>query len=741
MGQTLTTAALLCTINAVLGWYLGYQAVGAYVGFWLLAALAVLTASSVTRRAFPPAGQADTIIRIAVLSFAVIVLCGLALGSSGRLALTPYLVLEAALLGSSMFLESRRRPAPAPRQYLVPLPVVGVTAAMLAFVAGFAMTHSPLTLYDSLSYHLFFAARWLQDQRLSIIQTPFSDVAQAYAPGNGELFFLWLMLPFHGDLLARIGQLPFCLLGGVTLYALARRLGAKPEHAIYAPAFYLLSRPIVEQAVGADVDLVCAATFLTSIYLGIIAVDTDERRDWVLWGISLGLYWGSKYVSLVYTPVLLLLPLIRGPRPKALWALPGILLFAMPWYLRNWMIAGSPIYPASLTVAGIAIAHGAFSRDAMLNTIFHTNDFRLFPVMAAHAVGPTLFLFWLPFACLGAASVVVRRRWWPDGYVLLVPVLMVPLYWFGIPANVDSRFLLPAAGVAMVPFAFAFRTSERWNACVHGVYALGMLWILVGMHAVIPMKVPWFMGGWLALDGLVGPRFVTWYLALAAAVALAWFLGLRRVRWAVSALVAICGTAAVVLAAGSDRWCRPSQCDVLDTTSPYIRSGLLAGWRWVAENTAHATFAYTGINLPYPLSGDRLTNRVYYVNIDRHLDWRFHDYDRAQRRRRGSLPPSPALATSSGELMPVSQHAGPHEDAVRPRYERMEGHPQAWVHNLQALAVDHLFVSVLSAYEIDYVWHNPQGFPIEDEWARADPRAFRLVYENPQVRIYAVDLR
>src|SRR6266851_5503103 len=203
MGQMLTTAALLCTINAALGWYLGYQAVGAYVGFWLLAALAVMTASSVTHRAFPPAGQADTIIRITVLSFAVVVLCGLVLGGSGLLALTPYLVLEAALLGSSMFLEPRHRPAPAPRQYLAPLAVVGVTAAMLAFIVGFAMTHSPLTLYDSLSYHLFFAARWLQDHRLSIIPTPFSDVAQAYAPGNGELFFLWLMAPFRGDLLAR----------------------------------------------------------------------------------------------------------------------------------------------------------------------------------------------------------------------------------------------------------------------------------------------------------------------------------------------------------------------------------------------------------------------------------------------------------------------------------------------------------------------------------------------------------
>jgi hypothetical protein len=46
-------------------------------------------------------------------------------------------------------------------------------------------------------------------------------------------------------------------------------------------------------------------------------------------------------------------------------------------------------------------------------------------------------------------------------------------------------------------------------------------------------------------------------------------------------------------------------------------------------------------------------------------------------------------------------------------------------------------VSVLSAYEVDFVSHNAGGFPIEDDWARADP-AFTLVYENGQVRIYGL---
>src|SRR5581483_10217506 len=134
--------------------------------------------------------------------------------------------------------------------------------------------------------------------------------------------------------------------------------------------------------------------------------------------------------------------------------------------------------------------------------------------------------------------------------------------------------------------------------------------------------------------------------------------------------------------------------------------------------------------------GPQLQNRVVYVNIDRHPSWRFHDYDHAARQRL-AVSGQEALATSSGVLVPLAAAGGP-VDAVRPRFERMRGDRGAWVDNLRLAHVDHLFISALSAYEIDYVWHDAGGFPIEETWARADPDRFRLLYENPQVRIYAV---
>jgi hypothetical protein len=165
---------------------------------------------------------------------------------------------------------------------------------------------------------------------------------------------------------------------------------------------------------------------------------------------------------------------------------------------------------------------------------------------------------------------------------------------------------------------------------------------------------------------------------------------------------------------------------------------MLDGWRWVDEHVSHSTIAYTGNNVPYPLAGPHLTNRVVYVNIDRHRDWRLHDYARAHRGRRDDSPPVAPLAVSSGVLMPLPGPPRWHVDAVRPRYERLQGDRAAWTANLKSLGVDRVFVSALSAYEIDYVTHNEGGFPVEDEWARTDPSTFTLLYENAQVRLYAV---
>jgi hypothetical protein len=724
MRPLFTAISLACLAIAAIGWPLGYHSPESFLRFWAMSLFVGLSAARLERHIWSASDRLDAALRTAVIAFTLIVAGGMILGGLGWVAPVPFVLFDGAVFGA-VWLLTRAVP-PAPAQAAIdtsfPLPAVAAIAAMVVLVVAVGMTRPPQA-YDSLNYHLYFPARWIQDGRLSIVPTPFGDEAPAYAPVNGELFFLWLMVPLHGDLAARAGQVPFYLLAGLALYALARRLGARPEHAIYAPAFFLLANPIVDQATGANVDLVCSSMFLVSLYFIIRAIDTDELRDWLFAGVCLGLYGGTKFVSLVFAPALIL-PLVwksvqdrRLPSHRTWWALPGIFACALPWYARNWFVAGSPVYPASLGFGPITIARGAFTRQAMLHSPFHvaTSDWLALIVSVIHAFDLPLLLVALPFLVIGALSLARRWRSWPVGVFLIVPILLVPLYWFGLPENVETRFLAPLVGLALVPMAFVFGTRPAWNALVHGLYAAGLVWIVLGMQVSVPSpdSLPWLMKGWLTLQGSLNPRFGWVALGVAGAGA-AWYAAYRTRRTGIGPL-ACCAIACALVGGASERGCPPNGCEFLETAPNFIRRTTEDGWAWMTAHAAHATVAYTGTNIPYALFGDRLTNRVYYVNIGYHADWRFNDYDRARRRRPDYQPP----------------------DRTRPRYERQNGNPAAWMENLRSRGVNYLFIGAMSSFE-DSLWQTDEGFPVEDRWAESEPGAFDLLFANPDVRIYAV---
>jgi hypothetical protein len=209
-----------------------------------------------------------------------------------------------------------------------------------------------------------------------------------------------------------------------------------------------------------------------------------------------------------------------------------------------------------------------------------------------------------------------------------------------------------------------------------------------------------------------------------------------RRRAVVAAAVAMAAAAGATLSIGAERWCLPGRCEYVRFEDPHFQVGYLYGARWLTENVHDSNVAYAGVNLPYPLSGTRLTNTVRYVNTDNHLSWRFDQYAAAYRQGTFPVPVGPPLATSSGVLMPAD---GP--DAIRPRFERRAGDPEAWKMNLARERIGYLFVMTLDGYEIDYNRHDAQGFPVEDAWARSDPAQFHLVYSNDAVRIYEVSLQ
>jgi len=402
-------------------------------------------------------------------------------------------------------------------------------------------------------------------------------------------------------------------------------------------------------------------------------------------------------------------------------------------------VAGSPIYPSSLSIAGFTVAQGAYTHAAMANSILHSTEIRYLPVMLSLAFGTTVFFFWIPGALVGAWRLLSSGPRWPHVFLLVAPMVMAFLNWFAVPDNLDCRFLLPVTMLAWLPVVFAFGRTRIWNGVVHVVLIAGLLWIAVGWHGELPVEpLPWPIGNWLTFGGFVGAPYVLIFLGLAAAtiVLVRWTgVGARHFLTVLTALTIAAGAS---LALTSRRWCPPDGCDFLELSPTYIHTPTLLAWAWVRDHVSNATIAYAGNNLPYPLTGERLTNRVRYVNIDYHQNWRFHDYDRFHRRTRATAPADSLLAVSSGMLKPLPDPPQWHSDAVRPRYERMQGDRAVWINNLKTAGVRYLFVSALSVYERDFMWHTADGFPIEDEWARTSANAFRVVYENSDVRIFEV---
>src|SRR3989442_12010196 len=83
----LTLIGVLFAANAWVGWLLGYHSVSRYVIFWTLSALALATAWNTVTRVFPAVSRVDAIIRVGVVTFAVVVVAGVLLRRARRVAI------------------------------------------------------------------------------------------------------------------------------------------------------------------------------------------------------------------------------------------------------------------------------------------------------------------------------------------------------------------------------------------------------------------------------------------------------------------------------------------------------------------------------------------------------------------------------------------------------------------------------------------------------------------------------
>ena len=392
-----------------------------------------------------------------------------------------------------------------------------VTGQILALVAALA----PPTAKDTLLYHYALPKAWIAVGQAIVI--PYNIAG--YYPLGVEMHAVWAML-LGAPLGARVAEAAagatlflFAPLLAMTVYGWARERGADRTWAA-ATALVIAWIPTgYEVAASAYVDLALA---------GYTALAVRAFGRWWTSGQSRQLAWVAAGVggalSIKLSAAFLLLPLAllgllhalgtgsqdrETARPSTALTAAGVLgalalgvTLAAPWYVRNWIRTGSPLFPFYLEIWPAKAPGWDLERSRLYETLFSLYgdisgplDYLWSPIRLAVAAQPDQPAFYdgvLGIAFLFALPVLAWALWRRrlDVELRLAVLVSAGLFVFWLFSSQQLRYLLPAAAGLAVAIAVAGSGLER------GLSRPLCGLVVAGAALGLPVVLAWF----LALD-------------------------------------------------------------------------------------------------------------------------------------------------------------------------------------------------------------------------------------------------
>jgi len=621
------------------------------------------TAGRIARAAFRDrdVGGAEHLAAVGAIAFALLALVVRVAGLAG--VFVPWVVAAGCaatgLAGLAIRLPDGRSPGAADRlrefgAWLAERPVRALVAAPIAVVFVLEVSRAllmPPLAYDSLTYHMAFVARWVQDGAIRPLGSPFGGAEPGAWPaaiGNyarfpvlGQVLPAAIVLPFGTDLLANLSGFPWLGLVAVACHGIARRLGASRPFALLAAAFVAACPAALAYATTQYVDLQVTALVLIATLFVLRWQDRERTADVIVAYLAMGLALGTKLTAAAPIAILggahLAVAAARARRDRnvrrvALVGLGAAVVLAAggEQYARNLADTGNPIHPYPLAIAGVELAprsaylervySEARTGSDMMDAIALRTTFAYAPEGRPTSAGPK---FPLIVAIALAPAVAMRLRRFPNGYGLVLLLGAVPGLAFFLDGSADaaivrrlwpehsSRFLLPSLALASAAAAaVAERLRGRWRHLAIGAAPVAIGGDLIHANLVF-------------LSPAAG-------LATAAGVAAAMALGVllfrlrarigRRARVAaVTVGFAACVAGLVAIGGYRDRTRWEHYERHVDLHA--IPRTLVDGWRRLDRPGAPATIAIAnGWTWPghdwffYPLAGARMQNRVVHVD-------------------------------------------------------------------------------------------------------------------------------
>jgi hypothetical protein len=543
----------------------------------------------------------------AVVAIAVLVLVGEALGTLGWLHRLPVLIVYVGL--AVVLLGVRRwRGVVEPRREAPSRLGGGVFAATL--LVGFLLLlpwsyttlnviHHGIREYDSMAYHLPFAARFMQTGSTTGLQF-MGNAPVSFYPMNSELVHALGMVLFRRDFLSvfiNYGWLALALLAGWCIGS-PRGVGA----ATLAATALVLSIRIMAFSQGGTakndlmgLSLVLAAAALWSygregrgyVVLAAMAAGLAAGTRLTMWGPVLGL----AVVAVLFAP--------RGRRLKSTgyWLL-GIVVGGGYWYARNLAAVGNPAPWIGVKIAGIVtLPSTSGPADCGSRSVAHyLSDPHFIGSRLIPQLIPSLGRLWWIVVALTIAGIAVglaARSAPTERGLALVALISGVVY-----------LLTPATAGGFHGSCFGFNTRFTAPALTLGIILLPLMLARCRVHLLVPILVSAVV---IAVDAHIPltPLPVIGAAAVAGAVGIG-ALGLRRGA-ARRTLLAGAAVAVLVVAAGGwalqrvyfhNRYTQPRLQQPVDSVSLALGGAV------------QARIAVSGFFETFPLNGVDLSNRV-----------------------------------------------------------------------------------------------------------------------------------
>lgn len=237
------------------------------------------------------------------------------------------------------------------RQLQWPRPQTGFQRLIVVYAAAsllltFVMALTPVTAWDSLTYHLVGPKLYIEAGRfvhpLNIPQLGF--------PLLGQMHFTLGML-LVGDGVAALFHFGYGLLTLALVVVLARKMFG--DEAAWFAALLLLSVPTFFTLMSWPYVDVTLMFYTTAVFYAFYRWQQHKQTGWlVVMGMMIGFSGGLKYTA-VATPIAISLSLIWVSRKdgvltmmRRLLLVGGVaLLLVTPWLLENYLTTGNPVYP------------------------------------------------------------------------------------------------------------------------------------------------------------------------------------------------------------------------------------------------------------------------------------------------------------------------------------------------------------------------------------------------------------